>query len=133
MSKPRKPGRPAKGHKGRQRKLLCSSCGFIAYASAGAVTSAGLPTCGCGAPMTVANLRDIEAIDPEGFERMVGSLSLKAGNAAMHELGYTDSIIRRSPGRRIAQPQCATAGCSKFRKLGATHCVACEELASVPF
>lgn len=30
-------GRPAKGHKGRQRKLICPECGFIAYATAGSL------------------------------------------------------------------------------------------------
>src|SRR6516165_3950417 len=30
-------GRPAKGYRGRQRKLECESCGFIVYATAGAV------------------------------------------------------------------------------------------------
>lgn len=127
------PGRPAKGHKGRQRKLSCEACGFIAYASAGAIMAAGIPSCGCGRPMEIANLRDLEVIDPEGFERLVGSLGLKAGNAAMRELGYTDAIVRRSPPRRSRQPQCKSDGCSRFRRNGSDHCTSCQELQAVPF
>jgi hypothetical protein len=51
-------GRPAKGYRGRQRKLSCPLCGFIAYATAGALTRAGVPVCGCGEPMVLANIRD---------------------------------------------------------------------------
>jgi hypothetical protein len=42
-AKVKTPGRPARGHKGRQRKLSCPACGFICYASASAITTAGLP------------------------------------------------------------------------------------------
>lgn len=127
------PGRPAKGHKGRQRKLACPACGFIAYASAGAVQSAGIPTCGCGSPMAVANLRDLEVIDPDGFEQLVGSLSLKGGNAAMRELGYLDSIVRRSPPRRTNQPQCKRDGCSRFRRAAVDYCEPCQQQEAIPF
>lgn len=129
----RAPGRPSKGHKGRQRKLACPACGFIAYASAGAVIAAGIPTCGCGQPMTVANLRDLEKIDPDGFEQLLGSLSVKARNAAMRELGYTDAIERRSPGRRTRQPQCAHTDCSRFRAYGVRYCAEHAELEAIPF
>ena len=67
--KQRKPGRPAKDHRGRLRKIECPACGFIARASAAALRAAGVPVCGCGEPMQVPQLRDLERIDPDGFER----------------------------------------------------------------
>ena len=51
-------GRPAKSQTGRMRKVLCSACGCIVYASAAALTRSGIPSCGCGEPMRIANLRD---------------------------------------------------------------------------
>ena len=79
MSATRSPGRPAarskaKRHSSRQRKLACSACGFICYASAGAVIACGLPRCACGAPMSVANPRDLAVIDPDQFDQLAGSL-----------------------------------------------------------
>jgi hypothetical protein len=138
-AKAKSPGRPAKGHTGRQRKLYCSACGFLCYASASAISSAGLPTCGCGSPMLVANLRDLERIDPDGFQAMIEHLPRKQHTAAMRELGYTAAIERRNaamePGskRRIPQPQCAADGCSRFRKYGERFCAEHADLDDLPF
>jgi hypothetical protein len=126
---PGKPGRPAKGHKGRQRKASCPGCGFIVYASASAYTRTGMPTCGCGTPMELANLRDVVAIEPERLE----GLSEKAFNAAMRELGFTDMIRAKQPPRWSQQPQCANDGCSRFRKTGERLCAPCAELEALPF
>jgi hypothetical protein len=79
--------------------------------------------------MELANLRDVVAIEPERLDE----LSEKAFNAAMRELGHTDSIIAKQPPRRTRQPQCKSAGCSKFRANGSDYCPSCEELAAVPF
>jgi Na+-translocating ferredoxin:NAD+ oxidoreductase RNF subunit RnfB len=125
----RKPGRPAKSHSGRQRKASCPSCGFICYASASAYQHAGLPTCGCGEPLVIANLRDLITVDPEALD----SLSERAHDAAMRELGHTDMIRAKVPPRRISQPQCAKDGCSRFRAYGVKFCAAHAELEEVPF
>ena len=94
--KQRKPGRPAKDHRGRLRKIECPACGFIARASAAALRAAGMPLCGCGEPMAVPELRDLERIDPDRFEQTIGGLSHRAHTAAMRELGYEDAIVRQA-------------------------------------
>jgi hypothetical protein len=127
--KARGPGRPAKGHSGRMRKAECSACGFIVYASAAAYTRAGMPTCGCGEAMALANLRDIAELEPERLD----GLSLRAFNAAMRELGHTDMIRAKQPPRRTSQPQCAESSCSRFRRAGARYCHEHEDLEQVPF
>jgi hypothetical protein len=125
----RKPGRPAKGHSGRQRKARCPSCGFIAYASVSAYVRAGMPTCGCGERMELANLRDVVAIEPERLD----GLSERSFNAAMRELGFTDMIRAKQPPRRTRQPQCAAPGCSKFRANGVKFCKEHEEPEALRF
>jgi hypothetical protein len=80
--------------KSRQRKLHCVGCGFICYASAGAVSSCGLPSCGCGLPLVVANPRDLAVIDPEGFDQLAGVLPKAAHNAMMREAGFDGMILR---------------------------------------
>jgi hypothetical protein len=87
----------AKQSKSRQRKLHCASCGFIAYASAGAVISCGLPVCACGERMSVAKPRDLAVIDPDGFEQLAGSLSKRGHNEMMREAGF-DGMVIRDPG-----------------------------------
>jgi hypothetical protein len=132
-AKAKKPGRPAKGHTGRQRKLSCPTCGFICYASASAITSAGLPACGCGAPIVLVNVRDIALIEPERLEQSLRMTSRKQRTAAMRELGWLDGIERRNAGRRSPQPQCSADGCSKFRKRGDRFCAEHRELEAIPF
>src|SRR5580704_903811 len=51
-------GRPAKGHTGRQRKIHCERCQVILYGSRAALERSGLPFCGCGERMVLANFRD---------------------------------------------------------------------------
>ena len=131
--KQRKPGRPATDHRGRLRKIECPVCGFIARASAAALRAAGVPVCGCGEPMQVPQLRDLERIDPDGFEQTIRRLSHREHTAAMRELGHEDAIVRKAPPRRSVQPQCAAPGCSKFRALGVKFCREHEELEALPF
>lgn len=90
-----------------------------------------MPTCGCGGVFTVPELRDLERIDPDGFDELVGSLSLRAGNAAMRELGYVDAVVRRGGGRPITT-RCVEDGCGMLRVSGSKLCRK-HEKASVPF
>lgn len=113
-------GRPAKDHRGRQRKLLCGSCGFICYATAGAIERAGgLPSCACGSQLEVPNLRDRLAIEPDAVERELfdagaaeafarGASAVEAENAgrvrwneAMREIGAS-ALILPPPAKRDA-------------------------------
>lgn len=89
-------GRPAKGHVGRQRKVHCERCGFIAYASRGALQRSGLPSCGCGEPMTLANLRDRAAVEWDALEAELRSYGRETFNSAMRELG--EPVERESGG-----------------------------------
>ncbi len=109
-------GRPAKGHVGRQRKMHCERCGFIAYASRGALQRSGLPRCGCGEPMQLANLRDRAAVEWDALEAELVSYGRDAYDAAMLELGYTDMIAPRTAPRKsgAVQHRCAAEGCHKF-------------------
>ena len=83
--------------------------------------------------MQVPMLRDLERIDPDGFEQIIGQLSHREHTAAMRELGYVDAIVRKQPPRRTVQPQCAHAGCSRFRKYGARYCAEHANLETLPF
>jgi hypothetical protein len=38
------------------------------------------------------------------------------------ENGWTDEIVRRSPGRRSTPRQCKHVGCSRFVARGELHC-----------
>jgi hypothetical protein len=116
---PRKSGgRPAKGHVGRQRKVHCERCGFIAYASRGALQRSGLPRCGCGEPMALANLRDRAAVEWDALAAELLSYGRDAYDAAMRELGCTGMIApRKAPaGSGLVQHRCEWEGgyCSKF-------------------
>lgn len=121
--------RPATTRAGRQRKLACPACGFIAYASAGAVISCGLPTCGCGQPLTVANPRDLAVIDPESFEELRSILPMAGHNAMVRAAGY-DGLVVRSKGhdprvaraRALRQKRCSVDGCGRFAAKGTSTC-----------
>jgi hypothetical protein len=134
MSATRTPGRPparlkAKRNQSRQRKLSCDACGFICYASAGAVITCGLPVCSCGQPLTIANPRDLAVIDPESFEQLAGSLSKAAHNQMMRECGF-DAMILRDKGhdpvvarmRANRQKRCSQDGCGRFAANGSKTC-----------
>lgn len=114
---PRNPGgRPAKGHVGRQRKVHCERCGFIAYASRGALQRSGLPVCGCGEPMTLANLRDRAAVEWDALEAELLSYGRDAYDTAMRQLGYSGMVEPRTrpAGSGLAQHRCEASGCHKF-------------------
>lgn len=49
----------------RQRKVECVACGVIVRMSRAAMLKSGLPTCGCGTPMTCSDLDDLAAVAPE--------------------------------------------------------------------
>lgn len=122
-------GRPAKGHTGRQRKSSCPACGFIAYASASAYRRAGMPVCGCGVRLQLANLRDIAELEPERLDE----LGERSYHAAMRELGMVDEIHAKQPPRLSKQPQCTEPGCTRFRKRGSKRCTPCEGADTLPF
>ncbi len=129
-----RPGRPAartkaKRHQSRQRKLSCPACGFIAYASAGAVIACGLPRCACGSPLAIANPRDLAVIDPDGFDQLAASLSKRAHNDMMRDCGF-DAMILRDKGhdpivarmRAARQKRCSHDGCGRFAASGSKTC-----------
>ena len=110
-------GRPAKGHTGRQRKLYCERCGFIAYASRGALERCGFPSCACGEPMALANLRDRALVEWEQLERELMAYGRDANNAAMRELGHTGMVeTKRVALSGAARKRCQWEGgyCTKF-------------------
>jgi hypothetical protein len=112
-------GRPAArpGHpKTRSRKLECHGCGFIARASRGALVRAGMPSCGCGERMALADLRDRAAVDWDALAAELESYGRGAYDAAMRELGYTDMIAPRDTGGRGGGPpkRCAVWQCHRF-------------------
>jgi hypothetical protein len=109
-------GRPAKGHVGRQRKVHCERCGFIAYASRGALQRSGLPRCGCGESMTLANLRDRAAVEWDALEAELVSYGRDAYTAAMRELGYAGMVEPRTrpAGSGLVQRRCEASGCHRF-------------------
>lgn len=111
-------GRPHTSRSGRMRKVLCDGCGCILYASAGALLSAGLPVCGCGASMSLPNLRDRAVVEWDALAAELESYGRDAYDAAMRELGYTDMIAPRTGERKsgLAQHRCEWEGghCVKF-------------------
>lgn len=119
-------GRPAKGYQGRQRKVHCERCGFIAYASRSALQRSGLPRCGCDEPLRLANLRDRYAVEPDALEAELLSYGRSAYDAAMRELG--EPVEREDGGAYghtgAVQHRCAWEGgyCPKF-----TAAVYCHE------
>lgn len=99
---PNRGGRPAKGHKGRQRKLECPACGFIAYTTAGALTRAPeRPQC-CGEPLQLPNLRDRAAVEPDQLADDLARLPLADQNRAYRELGWTALTVPLDRNGRIA-------------------------------
>jgi len=80
----------------RLRKIQCADCGCILYGSAAALRTAGLPQCACSGTFTVPLLRDLEAIDPDGFEQLRTMLDRKSHTQAMRELGYVDAIAHKA-------------------------------------
>jgi hypothetical protein len=111
-----KVGRPAKDHSGRQRKVYCQRCGFIAYASRRALQRAGMPSCGCGESLQIANLRDRAAVEWDALAEELESYGRDAYDAAMRELGYTNMIAPRRSAERHGgrQRRCEASGCEKF-------------------
>jgi hypothetical protein len=102
---------------------------MIVYASASAYARCGMPVCGCGETMRLANLRDIVLVQPERLD----DLPERSFHTAMRELGHADMIHAKQAPRRSKQPQCAEDGCSKFRRNGVRFCAEHEELAALPF
>ncbi|HEX5309755.1 MAG TPA: hypothetical protein VFW38_11830 [Solirubrobacteraceae bacterium] len=78
-------------------------------------------------------LRDLEVIDPDGFEQLLAMLDRKSHTQAMRELGYVDAIERRAPPRRTRQPQCSKDSCSRFRAYGERYCPTCLAESASPF
>lgn len=116
-------GRPAIDYRGYQRKLVCDSCGFIAYATAGALTRAGgFPTCLCGQPLVLANIRDRAVYEWDKLETELRALGVDAWNEAMREIGALD-LVKRAPRDRhggAVQKRCEVHGCHRFT--GARYC-----------
>lgn len=99
--------------KSRQRKIECPACGVILYGSAAAL-GVGMPTCACGESMVVANLGDLAVIDPEGFEKVAGTLGEREHNGLMRVLGYDHAVVSTN-ARSIGTRQCKRASCKRLR------------------
>lgn len=106
--------RPAKGHTGRQRKLECPDCGFIAYASGTAITSAGVPTCACGEPMVVANVRDLLALGMVDVSEI--------DTPTLRKLGYADVTRAKAPPSHKPWARCTFEGCNRRRARSESFC-----------
>lgn len=116
-------GRPAKGHVGYQRKIHCQACGFIAYATRGALQRSGFPRCGCGQPLTLANLRDRAAVEWDALKAELLAIGRDAYERACRELGYTDLIGKKGgPSRSGRQSRCEFGTCTRW-----TSGVYCDE------
>lgn len=102
---------------------------MIVYASAAAYTRHGLPVCGCGQQMMLANLRDIVLIEPDRLD----GLGERSFHAAMRELGHSGMIHAKQPPRRTLQPRCAEDGCSRFVRNGERFCSGHEDPEPLPF
>ena len=111
-------GRPVKNRSGKLRKVHCELCGVILYASASALQRSGLPTCGCGEPMVLANLRDRAIVEWDQLERELSQLGERAFNQAMRELGYTDMILKRHGDRKSGgdQRRCEFGSCTRWAR-----------------
>jgi hypothetical protein len=91
-------GRPAKGYRGRQRKLECESCGFIVYTTAGAVEKCGgRPSCFCGRAMRWANERDRLTIEPD---ELLDDIGTKRFRSLCFEHGFRDLAKHLAPVKR---------------------------------
>ncbi len=90
------------------RKVHCPLCGVIVYASAGALKRSGMPTCGCGEPLQLANMRDRAVIEWDALQQELESYGPDAFDNAMRAMGFTDMIGRKREGRSGAgQHRCA--------------------------
>lgn len=89
----------------RSRKLECPDCGFIARCSAGALNAAGFPSCGCGARLELANLRDRAQLDWETLSAEIAQLAPAEQNRIYRELGYLDLVVALDSAGRIAAPR----------------------------
>lgn len=110
-------GRPAKGHVGRQRKIHCERCQVILYGSRAALQRSGMPVCGCGERMVIANYRDRAKIEPDDLEAELVGYGRDAYNAVARELGWPRWAATPKPTRGGAgQKRCAWAEgyCSRF-------------------
>ena len=129
-------GRPAKSHAGRMRKVECSPCGVILYGSTKALTTSGLPVCGCGQEMVLPNLRDRAAVERDTLEAELMAAGRQAFNDAARELGWerwTDNPDAEA--RRAQQEQehgfttraCNCAVCGRFKPRPADRCEYCGD------
>lgn len=114
-------GRPAKvpgQPQTRLRKIHCEACGFIARTTRGALIRSGLPSCGCGERMTLADLRDRAAVEWDALETELRGYGQAAYIAAMRELGERPEIETGGDYGRggAAQHRCEWAGgyCVRF-------------------
>jgi hypothetical protein len=123
-------GRPPineRERRGRSRKTLCPECGFIAYVTAGGVERAGgLPSCACGARMTVPNLRDRAAIEWDTLETELLAMGRHAYIEAMGELGFESADVVgpatvKRKGGGLARIRCQWPSCGKFTN-GRRYC-----------
>lgn len=124
-SVPARGGRPAKGHTGRQRKVHCVACGVILYGSRTALQRSGLPVCGCGEKMTLANLRDRALVEWDTLETELVLYGREAYDAAMRELGYPVERVARVQRSGLVQHRCEASGCHKFS--AAHYCDDCKD------
>jgi hypothetical protein len=130
----RKPGRPAKGHIGRQRKLSCADCGFICYATATAIRERGVPTCACGKQLVIANGRDALKVSSQAAlswcERRQDALD-ESTEAEYAEWAAKDARrVERERRREFAafpEGACNCRKCGYFKSRPADECVRCGD------
>jgi hypothetical protein len=101
-------GRPAKGYRGRQRKLGCPDCGFACYVTALAVERYGFPRCACGGSMSWANQRDRLILEPAELVQDIGEDRFRV---LCHEHGYADLADHYAPVKRDRQSGDGSARC----------------------
>jgi hypothetical protein len=122
--------RPAKGHTGRQRKLACS-CGFICYASAGAIRKRGVPVCACGEPLTIAHMRDAVKVSP-GHAAVLALEQQEREQHAYDEWSERDAKRAQKAGERAEREGFKSGAfncfvCGKFKPSPAAQCHHCGD------
>lgn len=134
MSATRKPRRRARltGSTATQRlrKVHCSTCGYLFYASR-KVIAVGLPNCpnhDCASFGEQLECADIGDAIETGL-RTLDELPRAERTRICHERGWQDAIIRtnaaQEPGAiKRATRQCGEPQCSTFVKRGETYCSA---------
>jgi len=112
-------GRPltsGAGYRANRGRLECTSCGFIARASLGALERSGVPSCGCGAGPLVLSSELAAAADETRGALELERVSVAAARGAARE---------GSSGYRSGSCNCAS--CGAFKRRPADKCTLCGD------